>query len=284
MNYGKQNENFFSGKTKKRSSKTSFLPVENWSDNRLINTFNLFNRGNFSSHIFKMIPTFYNMQLSIFMSIFKNRNYFNSILDLGAAEFGFLKALGYETEIKCTGIDANIDMIRAANNFEPFKNPIEQKNVKILHAAFLKGWDKIKTFRSYKKYDLITEFFLFQFMNNDRSEQLKGVKKLLSKKGVFITCEKFLNSDPAIFSSNELLKNEYQKQYFSADEITKDKQTIIAGMEKDMVSIEAYYVLLKENFNYVRSFWKAGNFCGLIASDNKTSFNNIVNSTDYIKF
>ena len=40
-----------------------------------------------------------------------------------------------------------------------------------------------------KKFDVITEFFLFQFMNRNRLEQLTEVKKLLSKDGIFITCE-----------------------------------------------------------------------------------------------
>lgn len=280
MNYGKQNENFFSDKTKNLSSNVPFEKLDQYS-NEMQKEFNYFNRGNFSAHIFKMIPTFYEMQNEVMKLVIEN-NQIKNILDLGCSEGGFIKSISsyankfLEGSKICHGIDANIDMVKQ------FYNTDLVDNCNISNSAFIKGWDNIPTFEAVKKYDLITEFFLFQFMNNDRRAQIKEVKKLLNKSGLFVTCEKFINCNN--FEFNEKRKNEHQCKYFSPEDITIDQNTIIAGMEKDQVSDSEYFKILSENFKFVGSFWDAGNFKGFICSDSFYSFKEIIKTMELIVY
>jgi SAM-dependent methyltransferase len=266
-NFGKQNEGFFSGKAQKRSSLINFQSLENdkKSTNKLTSDFAKFNSQNFSSHIFKMIPLFYEVQKATTKAIIKS-GFVNSFLDLGCSEGGLLKTVSNNSEIKSLGIDANKNMI------ENFNQSAKVENVEIKEAAFIKGWDTVPTFETSKKFDIVSEFFLFQFMNNDRAQQIKEVKKLMTSGGVFICGEKFTNSNKVESAKFEAKKIGFQSQFFNAVELTEDKETIISGMDKDMTERETLKNELNSKFKYVFEFWQSGNFGGFIASDNKNNF------------
>ena len=105
---------------------------------------------------------------------------------------------------------------------------------------------------------------MFQFVNNNREKQVKGVQELMTPEGIFVTSEKFHTANEA---ANELKKYDHQRKYFSPDQLTEDKQTIVSGMADDMVNDVEYFNILKKNFKFVEEFWNAGNFKGYLASD-----------------
>ena len=275
---GSKNDNFFNEKSLNRSSNIDFKPLKNLrlSKNKIERDFYQFNNQNFSSHIYKMIPLFFEVQLNLSKSIIKSnvKNY----LDLGCSEGGLLKTVSNNSSIKSIGLETNNQMIK---NFEKSK---KVKNVQIFNNPFLHNWDDLKKFETKEKFDIITELFLFQFMSNNRREQIKEVKKLLSKNGVFICGEKFTNDNKETFLKNEVNKNIFQSLYFTKDQITTDKKEIIEGMTKDQITKDQMTTELKSNFKHIFEFWQSGNFGGFICSDSKLNIDNFKNNLGYFKY
>ena len=261
---GKQNTEFFEGKAKEASSKIPYTPVLKVDQTTPVaKAYSLYTAGgNFTGHISKMIAGFQEKQKQVAEAIVKGG--FKNFLDLGTSEGGMIKTVAsQDRSIKAVGIDPNREMQKN------FNSTPEVKNAEFRLEAFQGSWTeddgtKIKEFKTNQKFDVVNEDFMFQFVNNNREKQVKGVKELMTPEGIFITSEKFHTANEA---SNELKKYDHQRKYFSPDQLTEDKQTIVSGMADDMVNDVEYFNILKKNFKFVEEFWNAGNFKGYLASD-----------------
>lgn len=263
---GKQNTEFFTGKAKEASSKIPYNPViEVDQTTPVAQAYKKFSsEGNFTGHISKMIAGFAEKQKQVAEAIVKGG--FKSFLDIGTSEGGMIKTVASQNpEMKAVGIDPNSQMKENFNATE------EVPNAEFRQEAWQASWTDedgtvINEFKPTEKFDVVNEDFAFQFMNNNREQQVKGVKEVMTPDGVFITSEKFHTDNQ---EANEQKKYDHQKKYFDASQLTEDKQTIVNGMADDMVRDTEYFNTLKKNFKFVEEFWNAGNFKGYIASDNK---------------
>jgi ribosomal protein S25 len=216
-----------------------------------------------------MIAGFQEKQIKVAEAIVKGN--FRNFLDIGASEGGLAKTVVSQSKgLKAIALDPNSQME------ENFNTTPDVKGVAFVQEAYQGSWTeadgtKIKEFKPKKKFDVINEDFAFQFINNNRAKQVKGVSDMLTKDGIFITSEKFIETDN--YQSNEDKKYDHQKKYFNESELTKDKQEIVTGMAQDMVNDKAYENTLKNNFKFVEEFWNSGNFKGYIASNNKDVLN-----------
>lgn len=268
---GKQNTQFFEGKAKEASSNIPYSPVLNVDQTTPVaKAYSLYTAGgNFTGHISKMIAGFQEKQKQVAEAIVKGG--FKSFLDIGTSEGGMIKTVASQNkDIVAVGVDPNIEMQKN------FNSTPEVANAEYRLEAFQGSWTEddgteIKEFKTNKKFDVVNEDFTFQFVNNNRAKQVAGVKELLNKDGIFVTSEKFHTDNEA---ANEVKKYDHQRNYFSPDQLTEDKQTIVSGMADDMVNDVEYYNILKDNFEFVEEFWNAGNFKGYLASDNNEVLQN----------
>jgi SAM-dependent methyltransferase len=264
---GRQNEAFFIGKAEKASSDIPYRPTIMLRQTPEVRSYHVFaDRGNFTGHISKMISGFAEKQAMVGQALVRALKV-DSFLDIGASEGGLAKTVGkHRPGAKVIALDPNPEMYRN------FLNTPDVQNVRYVREAFLSdGWTdetgrKIKGFKTSEKFDAINEDFTFQFISPDRPAQVAEVKKMLKEDGVFITSEKFHTENSA---ENEQRKLAYQRQYFTPEQLTEDRQTIINGMSDDMVNDKSYEEILKRNFHWVAQFWNAGDFKGYIASDSK---------------
>ncbi len=261
---GKQNADFFTGKAKEASSKVPYKPVLNVDQTtKVAKSFLKFtDGGNFTGHISKMIAGFAEKQLKVAEAIVSGK--FKKFLDLGSSEGGLIKTVGENSpKMKVVGIDPNPTMRKNFNKTPKVKNV--DYRLEALGASWVEAdGTVIKEFKPKEKFDVINEDFTFQFINGDRKTQIKQVKEILTEDGLFITSEKMHTANS---KKNEAKKYDHQKKYFNKEQLTEDKQTIISGMDKDMINDVEYFKILSDNFKYVKEFWNAGDFKGFIASN-----------------
>lgn len=266
---GKQNTEFFTGKAKEASSKVDYVPVINIDqETPVAKAYDLYSAGgNFTGHISKMIAGFAEKQVRVAEAIVKSGA--KNFLDIGTSEGGMIKTVSASSNIKSVGIDPNPQMM------ENFNTTPEVKNAEYRLEAFEASWtddggQEIKKFTPKQKFDVVNEDYAFQFMNNDRAAQIAAVKGMMTEDGILVTSEKFHTANQ---EANEKMKYKHQEQYFNAEELTEDKQTIVTGMADDMVNDVEYYQTLQDNFKHVIEFWNAGNFKGFLASNNLEKIN-----------
>ena len=268
---GQQNTEFFTGKAAEASSKVPYeavIETPQVPDN-VKEAFDMYTMGgNFTGHISKMIPAFAEKQMAVTNAIIESDA--KSFLDIGASEGGVAKTVSaINPEIKSIALDPNVQMQ------ENFNKTPEVKGAEFKLEALGASWVEddgtvINEFKPTEKFDVINEDFAFQFINNDRTGQVEMVKEMMSEDGVFISSEKFIETEN--YDQNETKKYDHQSKYFSPDQLTEDKQTIVSGMAEDMVNDVAYEKVLSENFEFVAEYWNSGNFKGYLASNNKAKF------------
>lgn len=270
---GQQNSEFFTGKAKAPSSSVKYEPTLEIPDTPFNKSYKKHTeKGNFTGHIFKMIPGFAEKQSRVGEAIVKTGK--KSFLDIGASEGGLAKAIGESNpDAKITVVDPNPTMKK---NFD--ESTDAPGNVTYELAALGSSWVEkdgtvIPEFKSEEKYDVVNEDFVFQFISPNRDGQVKAAKSHLKEGGVFITSEKFHTANK---EENEAKKYDHQKKYFSEDQLTEDKQTIVSGMSDSMVSDASYAETLTNNFEFVYEFWNAGNFKGYLASDSKLNLEQMI--------
>lgn len=267
---GQQNVEFFTGKAKEASSNIPYSPVLDVDQTTPVaKAYNLYTAGgNFTGHISKMIAGFQEKQKQVAEAIVKGD--FKSFLDIGTSEGGMIKTVASQDKnMVAVGVDPNREMLKNFNSTPAVPNAEYRLE------AFQGSWTEddgteVREFKTSRKFDVVNEDFAFQFINNNRAHQVAGVKELMNKDGVFITSEKFHTANEA---ANEAKKYDHQRKYFSPDQLTEDKQTIVSGMADDMVNDVDYFKVLKDNFKYVVEYWNAGNFKGYLASDNEAVLN-----------
>lgn len=241
--------------------------------------------GHFDDHIAKSIPTFREVQVRkahAIVRVFGNQP--SSIIDIGGDEGSLNKTVSALSKgnIQSTVLDPNAEMASF------FNSRSQVPGSKFVQKAFISGWqddsgqqiDSLHADNHLDRYDIAHENMTFQFINNNRTQHIQEVKRLLKPNGVLITQEKLITA-PDQWKSNEMLKDrEHKNIYYSADDLAAKQKVVGVSFQQEkpdpnkvnmvdnMVKQEDFERILSANFHCVIQFWDAGNFKGYVASDN----------------
>ncbi len=286
---------FFSGATKgERNPNTgkAYEPVLDIGHAKSFSAEYAKHRGNFDDHIATSIPGFREVQQSVGNAIVKALPEGGRVLDIGASEGSFIKAITAVSggKIKTVGMDPNPAM---ADFFKKHSVvPGSSYDMSAFSAKADEGkpaWKEddgteIKNYKPDGKFDVVHEAMVFQFIGDSREGQVARVKEMLKTGGVAMFEQKF-TPDKKTFDANEAKKDAFKAQYYSEAELARKKADVlergekavaaedkakeekIVGMHNLMVSPEAFEKVLSDNFDHVVQYWDSGNFKGYAVSD-----------------
>ena len=236
--------------------------------------------GNFDLHIATSIPGFREVQAAVGHAIVKTLPSGGTVLDIGASEGALVKAIAATSDgrVAATALDPNVAMSRTFLSGEQV--PGADYRVEAFGTKGDEGrlaWTEddgtpIRYFKPDRRYDIVHETMVFQFISGARDGQIRRMKELATKDGLIIIEEKFVpggSLSQKQWAESEAQKDAFKHQYFSKKETTKKKETILVGMHQLMVTPSGVEKTLGENFDHVVQFWDVGNFKGYIASDNR---------------
>ncbi|WZE63588.1 tRNA methyltransferase [Maribacter phage Panino] len=225
-------------------------------------------KGNFDNHIATSIPTFRDVQVKKGNAIVETVGE-GLVYDLGGSEGGFVKTITTQSDgkIRTINVEPNEKMASRHND-----NPVEGSEV--VQQAFQEGFDNIEAFQPTEKADLVHESMLFQFMSKDRKSKIKEVKdKYLKNDGLFVTEQKFQLFDKEQQQANENIKDsKHKSKYFTDEQIKQKGESVLVGMSENQANFDEYIMDLNSEFEYVGTYWKAGNFRGIVATNDKGKF------------
>ena len=244
-------------------------------------------RGKFDDHIAFSIPGYKEVQQAVGSAIASTYGKGDTLLDIGASEGSFAKAITAISGMSTTSLDPNPDMQDSFNDVSTV--PGAEYSMSALGTAEQEGqlaWMEredeanpveVPFFDPMgQTYDVVHEAMVFQFVSNERQGQIKRVKELLSADGVFITEEKFHTARSA---ANEAKKNrDHKAKYFEKKDLDAKSAEVLEGMHKNMVNDVEFGKMLSEQFNYVVQFWDSGNFKGYAASDSKEAITKLIDA------
>lgn len=239
--------------------------------------------GHFDDHIAKSIPTYRETQIRkghAIASAFKDKQ--AKMLDIGGSEGSFAKAVTQMSRgmVQTTVLDPNQQMA----NFFQKKSQVQGSRYE--PKAFIKGWHNddgtevpaLNADTTTERYDVIHEAMTFQFISNQRTQQVAEAKRLLAPGGLFITEEKLRTHEEDWHRYEQFKDQTYKNKYYTSQDLS-DKQKIVGfqqtkqnqpSMMDNMVSQEDYENLLTSQFAEVWQYWDSGNFKGYAASDDGT--------------
>tara|TARA_R110000851_G_scaffold291462_3_gene445822 strand:+ start:2167 stop:9024 length:6858 start_codon:yes stop_codon:yes gene_type:complete len=230
-------------------------------------------KGNFDEHIATSIPTFRDNQVKKGSAVVKLlKGVKNSLIyDIGGSEGSWLKTVVKESGAKGVNLDPNNEMEKSFN-----QKPV--KGASYIKEAFHEGFDDIKAHKPKEKADVVHESMVFQFIQEGRKEYVEEVVgNYLKEDGVFITEEKFKLDDKSEYKDNEELKDSKHKSKYYTEEQRKSKgEEVLVGMSENQHNYNNYVNLLKNSFKYVETYWTAGNFKGIIATNNKSKLDSFM--------
>lgn len=192
------------------------------------------------------------------------------VVDLGGSEGSWIKAITDVSagSIRTINVDPQPGMEQAFN-----KTPINGATME--SKAFYKGWEGVETYLPKEKAEVVHESMLFQFIDNQgaRKEYIKEVKdKYLEDGGIFLSEEKFKMDTEEMYKKNEELKEPHKNKYYTQEQQSLKADQVLVGMKENQANFNDYVTDLKEEFEFVTLYWIAGNFRGVIASNNKAKF------------
>ena len=197
-------------------------------------------------------------------------------LDIGGSEGALAKAIAATSDIEAVIVDPNPDMHATFQetstvpgvtyHVEAFGTKAEEGQV-----AFEDEGTEFKFWTAEGKYEIIHESMTFQFISNDREQQVARVADLLTDDGMAIFQQKFISNehDLAQWQANEAQKDDFKAQYFSRGEIGKKAEQVLVGMHKRMVTPQSMEETLLKHFEHVVQYWDSGNFKGYAASNDR---------------
>ena len=230
-------------------------------------------KGNFDEHIATSIPTFRDTQVkkgNAIVQSYKGQEGGALVYDLGGSEGGFVKTITEESNgnIKTINLDPSPEMSEAFEKGKP-------SGSKMILEAFGQGWEGVPTHKPEQKADVVHESMMFQFIEDggERRAKIQEVKdNYLKKDGVFITEQKF-KGDPNYAENEEIKNTQHKNKYYTEDQIRSKGEEVLVGMSENQANINQYLTELRQQFDYVQVYWKAGNFSGIIATNNQAKFN-----------
>jgi hypothetical protein len=233
--------------------------------------------SNFTSHVRQSIPLYgkYFDKLSRFVAE-KHTN--SSILDIcgSRGDLGlYIRDSGFRGMY--LNLDGSKEMIA--------ESVLQNQHIydRSIMAGWLSSWTEndyfVREWRSNERFDVIVENLAFQFMGSPlRYKHILEVKKKIRNKGLFITCEKFMNP---YWSENENLKDLlWKSKYFTQEEIEQKRETVLTDMNKDLCNQAVYEDILRDNFEYVAKIYVAGNFAAYVCSDDEYK---VLECADYFR-
>jgi len=252
---------------------------------------------NFANHINTSIPTFKEAQIATIQAASAVLPKNAKILDIGPTEGGFMNTLGKvrkdieglgiepsEKANRVFGIISEPNMKTVKNAFSGFKSEYNQK-------AFKDDVDAdidITVFDNDtipdKSLDMVSEKFTFQFIDNERASKIDVISKKLKDDGFAIFEEKFVpNVKNKEYKANEAKKDKFKSNYYKTEDMTKKKEEVLLGMEKNMVDAKDFEDILKGKFKHVVQYWDSGNFSGYIVSNSEDTVKNFLSNMPSLK-
>lgn len=233
-------------------------------------------KGNFDEHIATSIPTFRETQVKKGNAIIKMLEDVENpvVYDLGGSEGSWVKTITEESggKIKTINLDPSPDMKEAFDKNKP-------ENSEMSLEAFYSGWDDVPTHKPKEKADVVHESMMFQFIENkgDRKQYIDEVAdKYLKEDGVFITEEKFKMNTDEEYAKNEKLKESHKNKYYTPEQQSLKSDEVLVGMKENQANFDQYVKELQDRFKYVKTYWKSGNFRGIIATNNESKLNSFL--------
>lgn len=238
-------------------------------------------RGHFDNHIRSSIPGFGDLQAKTGNAIVKSYPDGARVLDIGASEGSWVKAITSlsDGKILTDALEPLEDMV---NSFTDISRVEGSRPLAMAWGDT--GWTEdsgfvVEPFKVEHKYDVIHESMTFQFITNDRAEQIQRVKDNLKEDGVALFEEKLAHDGTQVYADREAQKDQYKAQYFTAAEMAqKAKEVLVVGMNDTMVQESMLEHTLASKFKYVAKYWQASNFVGYAASDNLDSLRRMVDN------
>lgn len=239
-------------------------------------------RGNFDDHIAFSIPGFKEIQQTVGAAIAANYGKGDSLLDIGASEGSFVKSITALSGMRTVALDPNPDMQESFNSVSTVKGseysltalgPAEEEGM----LAWVEDGVDIEYFDPQgERFDVVHEAMVFQFISNDRKNQIARTRELLKEDGVLIVEEKVHTENQA---ANEKKKNTYKGQFFEKKDLDAKSAEVLEGMHENMVHQNELESVLSDNFDHVTQFWDSGNFKGYMASNSREALNKMTIST-----
>lgn len=252
---------------------------------------------NFANHINTSIPTFKEAQIATIQAASAVLPKNAKILDIGPTEGGFMNTLGKvrediqglgiepsEKANRVFGIISEPNMKTVKNAFSGFKSEYNQKAFKDDVDADIDitvfDNDSIPD----KSLDMVSEKFTFQFIDNERASKIDVISKKLKDDGFAIFEEKFVpNVKNKEYEANEAKKDKFKSNYYKTEDMTKKKEEVLLGMEKNMVDAKDFEEILKGKFKHVVQYWDSGNFSGYIVSNSEEKVKSFLNNMPSLK-
>ncbi|RWX61456.1 class I SAM-dependent methyltransferase [Mesorhizobium sp. M4B.F.Ca.ET.089.01.1.1] len=126
-------------------------------------------------------------------------------------------------------------------------------------------------------FDIILEDTTFQMYSPDRKAQIGFVKRHLKDGGIFLLFEKLRQEDNAEYLRREMQKDYgYKARFFTQDEITKKKDSILKHMNLNETTLSKVSAALAAHFNYGCVTWNCGNFYTIAASNNADNLRRLI--------
>lgn len=252
-------------------------------------------RGNFDDHIATSIPGFDEVQAVVGSAIVKTYGDTGAdMLDIGASEGALNKAITglSKGKIKTLAIDPNTSMEKT------FKDKGNVTGADFDLSAFgskedagKTAWTEddgtdIKFFNPKgRKFDVVHEAMVFQFISNARNAQVMRVKELMKPDGIAIFEQKF-GDKKDIFDANENKKDlDWKSRHYTVEQLEQKRQDVLNSGGDQVEGMTALQVahwemedVLKSNFKHVTQFWSSGNFRGYVASDSASASSNFLSN------
>jgi hypothetical protein len=229
-------------------------------------------KGNFDTHIATSIPTFRETQIKVGNTISQMYNK-ALVYDIGGSEGGFVKSITEKSKgnIKSINLDPNPDMQEVHE-----KIPVEGSE--FIREAFYESFeDNGVTYKKHvpqQKADVVHESMVFQFITPERKAFVKEVaENYVKEDGIFLTEEKLLPQSEEVWRANEQNKNQHKLNYYSNEQLNQKSEEVLVGMKKNQTYQQDYINALKEHFSFVETYWDAGNFKGIIATNSEQKLN-----------
>lgn len=117
-------------------------------------------------------------------------------------------------------------------------------------------------------FDFTIEMLGFQFFTKKRGSQISNMRRLTSKNGACIICEKFDHRVLRVWREQEELKDTlWKSKFFTPEQIEAKKKTVLQDMGEYCYDYGEFKFLLESIFYTVELIYKAGNFAGFLCYD-----------------
>ena len=128
-------------------------------------------------------------------------------------------------------------------------------------------------------FDLIFEDTSFQMYGRERQIPIALAARNLRPDGIFVMLEKFTQADEQEFLRREQQKDEdFKARFYSGEKIAEKKRTIVAGMDRQLVTLDEYKYDLSGLFSNAVIIWNSGNFYTVAASNDAERLSSFISN------